>query len=390
MKALHRCGTAAACRTTGSGRVGKALACAGLSVLVAACSLGSEKPKPKPLAPIATPSGGRIAWNQRIENVRFPLAVAVNGGTFTVAGDDGTVVALQAASGAEVWRASVGARLGAGVGSDGRVAAVVTRGGELVAIEQGRVLWRQALATQVTTPPLVAGERVFVLGVDRRVTAFDAQDGSRLWSVQRPGDPLALAQAGVIGAFKNTLLVGQGPRLAGLDPANGSVRWEVAMASPRGTNEVERLADLVGPAARVGDAVCARAFQSAVACLNAERGALLWTKNVGGSDGVAADGQFVFGADASDRVTAWRADTGEVAWTSDALQYRGLGAPLALGPVLLFGDADGTVHVLSRDKGEAVLRLSTDGSGIAAAPVASGNTVLLVTRKGGLFAFRAE
>jgi len=46
------------------------------------------------------------------------------------------------------------------------------------------------------------------------------------------------------------LLVGQGQRLTGVDPLRGSVRWEVPLANPRGTNEVERVADLVGPLSR--------------------------------------------------------------------------------------------------------------------------------------------
>jgi len=359
--------------------------------VVSACSLfAPEKPKPKPLEAITSPISGRVVWTQRVEGVQFPLAVAVNAGVFTVAGTDGTVLAVQAETGRELWRASVGAKLGAGVGSDGKVAAVVTRNGEVVALQDGRVLWRQPVATRVTTAPLVAGERVFVLGVDRRVSAFDAQTGSPLWSIQRPGDPLTLAQAGVISAFKNTLLVGQGPRLAGLDPANGSVRWEVAMASPRGTNEVERLADLVGPASRVGDAVCARAFQAAVACANAERGSLIWAKNLGGINGVSADEQFVFAADASDRISAWRAASGEAAWSTETLQNRGLSAPLVAGSTVAFGDAEGTVHFFTRDKGTPVLRLATDGSAIVAAPVVSGTTMLVVTRNGGLFAMRPE
>jgi outer membrane protein assembly factor BamB len=40
-----------------------------------------------------------------------------------------------------------------------------------------------------TTAPLVAGERVFVMGVDRVVHAFDATDGKKLWVLQRPGMP---------------------------------------------------------------------------------------------------------------------------------------------------------------------------------------------------------
>ena len=96
---------------------------------------------------------------------------------------------------------------------------MVTREGELVVFDQGSVKWRKALGTRVTTAPLVAGERVFVLGVDRAVQAFDVLDGRKLWVMKRPGDPLTLAQSGVLSAFKDTLVVGQGPRgyVLGLD-----------------------------------------------------------------------------------------------------------------------------------------------------------------------------
>jgi len=365
------------------------------AMLIAAALTGcgvftAEKPKPKPLEPLTPQIAARAVWNQKIEGVPFPLSVAVTPGVFTVAGSDGSVLALQADTGRELWRGNAGAKISAGVGSDGRFASVVTRDGDLVTFEAGRLMWRKPLGLRVTTAPLVAGERVFVLGVDRTVHAFDALDGTRLWTVARPGDPLTLAQAGVIAAFKDTLLVGQGARLAGLDPLNGNVRWEVTVGSPRGTNEVERLADLVGPAARVGDTVCARSFQAAVGCVNAEKGTLAWSKNVGGTDGIAADAQFVFAADATDRITAWKTDSGDVAWTSEKLLYRELGSPLSTARAVVFGDSEGTLHFLSRDKGEALLRLSTDGSAISAAPVLSGTTMLVVTRNGGLYAFRPE
>ena len=78
------------------------------------------------------------------------------------------------------------------------------------------VRWRAKLDSRVATAPLVAGERVFVVGVDRVVHAFDALDGRRLWQLKRPGDPLTLSQAGVLSAFQDTLLVGQGARLVGV------------------------------------------------------------------------------------------------------------------------------------------------------------------------------
>jgi outer membrane assembly lipoprotein YfgL len=356
---------------------------------LAACS-SVDKPKPGPLEAITSPIAGKVVWSQKVDSVQFPLLVAVNAGVFTVAGTDGTVLALQADNGRELWRASVGARLSAGVGSDGRYAAVVTRAGELVVLDGGRLLWRKPIGARVHTAPLVAGERVFVLASDRSVQAFDVLDGRSLWTVRRPGDPLTLAEGGVVAAFKDTLLVGQGPRLAGLDPTTGAIRWEVPVATPRGTNEIERLADLIGPAVRVGDVVCSRAFQAAVGCVNAERGSVVWSKNFGGTDGVAADAQVVAAADASDRITAWKAANGDLAWTSEKLSYRELGTPVLVGGTLLFGDSAGTVHFLSRDTGATQLRLNTDGSAIVGTPVVSGTTVLVTTRNGGLYAMRPE
>lgn len=359
-----------------------------LTLTLAACA--AEKPKPQPLEPLTPKISARLAWSASTGNVDFPLAVAVNGNVFTVAAGNGDLQAIDATTGQSVWRASAGGRLSAGVGSDGRFASVVTRDGELVAFDQGRPTWRKPLGVRVTTAPLVAGERIFVMGVDRVVQAFDALDGRKLWMLQRANDPLALAQNGVLAAFKDTLIAGQGPRMAGVDPTRGTVRWEVPIGSPRGANEIERLADLVGPVSRVGALLCARSFQAAVGCVDGDRGTVTWTRNVGGLDSIAADVDFVYAADATDRMTAWKTASGDVAWTSDKLQYRGLSAPIATRRSVVYGDANGMVHWFARDTGEAQLRMSTDGGAIVAAPVAVGDTVLVVTRKGGLFAFRPE
>jgi outer membrane protein assembly factor BamB len=366
-----------------------ALAALAVMAALGGCSLfGPDRPKPKPLEPITAPITAKQLWSQNIGSVQFPMTLAVNGGNVTAASTDGTVLVLEAESGKTLWRANVGSKLSAGVGSDGKTAAVVTREGELVAIEAGQIKWRKPLGARVATAPLVAGGRIFVVGVDRAVQAFDAQDGAKIWQLQRAGDPLTLAYSGVIAAFKNTLIVGQGPRMAAVDPISSTVRWEVPVGAPRGANEVERLADLIGPALRTGDLLCARSFQAAVGCVDADRGRIVWTKTVGGNDAVGGDSELIFGADASDRITAWKTASGDVAWTTEALLYRGLGAPAAVGSSVVFGDTDGTLHWLSRAKGEAQLRSSTDGSAIAVPPVVVGAVVVVVTRSGGMFAFR--
>ncbi|WP_341921831.1 outer membrane protein assembly factor BamB [Polaromonas sp. YR568] len=378
-------------------QAGKASAAIVLVAILSGCSTFSgffgssvKKPQPAELQPVVALVPAKQVWTARIGEVSFPLQVNVSGDTVVAASTDGTVVALDARSGRDFWRTNVGAPIAAGVGSDGKVAAVVTRTNEVVALSGGKEIWRQKLAAQAFTAPFVAGGRVFVLAADRSVNAFDGQTGRKLWSQQRPSEPLVLRQSGVMLAVGDTLVVGLAGRLTGLNPLNGSIRWEAPIASPRGINDVERLVDLVGTVSRTGNTVCARAFQASVGCVDAQRGVLLWTKPANGAQGIDGDDSLVFGTEADGKVLAWRRSDGESAWSSDSLRYRSLSAPLVVGRSIAVGDSTGFVHLLSRADGSSLNRLVTDGSPVAASPVLAGNILIAVTRSGAVFGFAPE
>lgn len=380
-----------------SRRAWRATASAAVALLLAGCSalptfLGgtAEKPKPAELPPNAALVAVRHAWTARVGAVTEPVSLSVNGATVTVASADGTVAALDGASGRELWRASAGGPLAAAVGSDGATAAVVTRANELVALAGGKTAWRQKLPAVAYTAPFVAGGRVFVLAADRSVSAFDGGTGRRLWTQQRPGEPLVLQHAGVMLAVGDTLVTGLSGRLAGLDPLTGRVRWEAPVAVPRGINDVERLVDLVGTASRVGDSVCVRAFQAAVGCIDTARGGVVWTKPAAGAEGLHGDASLVFGTEADGKVIAWKRENGDRAWVNELLRHRGLTAPLSLGRSVVVGDETGLVHFLSRADGSLLNRLPTDGSPVMAAPVVAGNTLVVLTRSGGVYGFVPE
>ena len=358
--------------------------------LLAACSSGPQKPKPAELAPNPGLLGVRLAWTAKLGTVDFAMDAKVSGKTVTVANSEGVLAAFDSATGAELWRTAVGAPIAAGVGSDGRFAAAVTRANDLLVLDGGRELWRQKLLAPSFTSPLVAGGRVFVLAADRSVTAFDASSGRKLWVQQRPGESLVLRQAGVLLAVGDTLVAGMGGRLAGLNPGNGSIRWEAAIATPRGTNDIERLVDLVGRVARDDGVVCARAFQAAVGCVDTARGSVLWSKPAIGSVGVHGDDKFVFGVESDGKVIAWRRGDGDRAWVSERLLYRTLTAPLAVGRAVVVGDEGGLVHWLSRDDGSLLTRMATDGSALVAGPVLASGTLIVVTRNGNIFGFKPE
>ncbi|WP_291913335.1 outer membrane protein assembly factor BamB [Limnohabitans sp.] len=365
------------------------LAVASLGVL-SACSSAPDKPQPAPLPAVSGTFKLQKAWTNQIGEVSTPLMASVHGQQLAVASSLGQLALVDAGSGRDVWRLNLGAPIQAGVGGDGQRFAVVTRNNELVAVESGRVIWRQPLPALSYTPPLVAGARVFVLTGDRAVSAFDGATGQKLWTQQRPGDPLVLRQAGLLMPVGDQLLVGWGGRLASLNPLTGTVRWETLVGSTRGTNEVERLVDLVAGASRVGNSVCVRAFQTSVSCVDATNGRMAWSRPANGHQGLDGDAQTLWGVESDGKLQAWQRTSGAPLWTQEALRFRGLSLPLAWGQALVVGDQEGWVHALSPQNGQPLQRIGTDGSAITGRPVAVGQTLVVVTRTGGVFGFRPE
>ncbi len=362
-----------------------------LALLGSLAACGSSKPEPAPLESLDAKSASAratVAWSTRVGEAQATSALAVAGGRVAVASADGDLVVLDVASGREAWRAQVKGKVSAATGFDGRYAAVVTDANELQVFDQGKLLWQERQPGRVMTAPVVAGERVFLQAVDRSVRAYDVLDGRWLWSYQRPGaEPLALGSRLVIQPFRDTLLVGQGNRLVGLDPLKGTPRFDVNVGTPRGSNEVERLADLVGPLARVDDEACVRVFQFSVACLELNRGTVRWSRPQSGTQGVAADLRTVVGADGSDRLTAWKAENGDFLWRVDRFTHRGLGTPVIWGERIVVGDAKDYVHILAKADGRTLGRIELD-SPLAAPPVVSGDLLLVLTRKGTVSALR--
>jgi len=359
------------------------------ALMLGACA-SSDAPKPSALQANPALYAVKEQWRLSVGATASPLELRAVGTQLLVASKQGDVSAVDLRTGKLQWRSSLGVPLSAGVGSDGETTAVVTSENQLVALREGKEIWRQKLPSLTLTSPLVAGARVFLASADRTVSAFDAATGRKLWSQQRPGDALILGQPGILVAVGDTLLTTQGGRLLGLNPQTGAIRWDAAVAVGRGVNEVERLVDLVAGASRIGSNVCLRAFQSAVACVDAVSGRTLWTKAASGASGIAGDSTTLFGVEGDSKVQAWRRSDGEKLWSNDKLRFRGLSSAVLLGNALAVGDFEGFIHFVSPKDGTLLARVATDGSPISQTPIWVNDILIAVTQRGTLIGFRPE
>lgn len=367
---------------------------AGFVGLAAGCSslnpFSSSEPKRAPLVDFRPSAELRELWHADVgEAGRYAFHPAVVDGDVIAAAEDGTVARF--ADGRRVWRVELDDPLSAGVGSDGRLAVVVSTRGEVVALDAatGSEVWRARAGTEVLAPPAIGDSVVVVRASDSRLIAFNAQDGSRRWVFQRSTPPLSLRSFGGMTVEGNVALVGYpGGKLVAVNLANGGPLWELTVATPRGATELERVADVAGTPVLGRREICAVAYQGRVACFDATNGNALWSREFSSSVGMDRDDRLLFVTDDADAVHALDASNGASVWKQDALKRRGVSRPLAVDGLVAVGDVEGYVHLLDRSSGEFAARARTDGSAIVAEPRPLGADSLVVqTRDGGLYVF---
>ena len=367
---------------------GALIAC--LSAL-AGCSMFSshdDRYDPVPLTQYAPGMAVHPVWQVSVgSGSGLGFAPAVSGSSVYAATPDGSVVKVDVPTGRVVWRASAGAKLTAGVGTDGSIAVVGTESGQVIALDDtGKVKWKAQATSDVRIPPAVGAGIVAVRSGDYRIQAFDINTGERMWSVQRPGPALSLRSTSQMIVTDRWVIAGMpGGRLMIIDAKNGLVQWEGSVATPKGTTDLERLTDVVGRPLVSGPLLCAVAYQGRITCFDVTEGSrVVWSKEFDGSNGMAMDTSAIYAPSIHAQVSAFALQTGAPLWTQSALKNRSLSAPAVIGKAVALGDFEGYVHFLSTTDGHLLARLSLGSDPIVSPLESTPQGVLVQTGEGKL------
>ena len=351
----------------------------------------APKVKPAELAPLQPSAELRRLWQASLgASGTHVLTPAVAGASVYAAAQDGTLARFD--NGAQVWRVNAGVPISGGVGTDGRIVAVGTAKGEVLAFDgDGKVLWKTRVTSEVLAAPQIAEGMVIVRSGDNRVFGLDAADGKRRWVYQRSTPALSLrTNVGVTVAGKAALAGFPGGKLVAIALNNGAAIWEATVALPKGATELERVADVTSSPVVSGRAVCAAAYQGRVACFDLASGNHLWSRDMSSASGLDVDASRLYVTDEKGAVHALDSANGASLWKQDKLFMRQVGRPLALAGYIAVGDYQGVVHLLRGDDGAFAARLTTDGSAIAAEPQRMERGFVIQTRNGGLYALTAN
>jgi outer membrane protein assembly factor BamB len=366
-------------------------ACVAAFLSLGACSLFSKSDTrydPAPLTDYKPGMSVRQSWSVSVGSGGglgfFPTVV---GDAIYAATPNGNVGKYDLLSGRVIWRTDAKADLTAGAGSDGTTTVVASSGGDVIAFDDsGKLKWKVRASSEVSEPPLVGNGLAIVRTGDYRITAFDTRSGDRVWSVQRPGPPLALHTTSQMVMAEGLVIAGlPGGKMMAINAESGSVQWEGTVATPKGGSDLERLNDVVGAPRIIGSLMCAVAYQGRIVCFDVSQGGrTVWAKDFSGVVGLGADDTAVYAPDQHSVVYAFGLRDGTQLWKQDALRNRHLTAPVTLGQAVAVGDYDGYVHFLSRSDGQLLARLSVGGDQIKSPLQTTSQGVLVQTGNGNL------
>ena len=372
-------------------RLGTALVLGAVVIALAACSGSSRVRKPADLVTVTNQFDLQPVWSTSIgSSESFNFHPIVAGDAVYAASHGGNLAKIDLATGNKLWSVSVPENLSVGPGSDGRTTVAVTTKGVVYAYDDtGKPMWNVSVGSEVLSEPVVAGGVVVVRALDNRFIGLDALTGAKKWTYQRQQAALSLRVGyGMLAIGNEVIVTGfTGGRFGMIAIANGGLVWETPVSFPKGFSEIERLNDVTAKPSMEGDILCAVSYQGRIGCGQARTGNLLWFKDYSSYTGTSQSTDMVFSANDKSYVTAFATKDGTQVWENTQLTFRDVGESLAVGRVLLMGDAQGYIHAFSQANGEMVARIRHDSSPISAAPIAVGGLILVQSQGGKIAAY---
>jgi outer membrane protein assembly factor BamB len=258
---------------------------------------------------------GRLLWTAEVRAGAPP--VVGDGLVFVSAADQ--LLALDAETGVERWRAGIpGLRHAPATGS-GRV--VVVTATEVAALDAatGDTLWRQPMA-DAAVAPVVSGDIVYVGSAEPRLAAFPLAEGAPArWSVRLETTPLAMS-----GSAAGVFFGGEDAAAYGYRAKDGRQLWRFPIH-----------VNAIGPPVIANDRVHMAFFDNTVRAFDRDIGNLRWLEPLTDRPmaGLAAVGdQLVLPTTTGDLLTVSLADGTEGRLLTEPADLERAFESLAVGP----------------------------------------------------------
>jgi len=372
----------------------------GLAALLIAAGCSKDKDVEPPAALVKFPAtlpvkklwGEGVGGGKKQSVLRLGLGPAVDNGVVFAASHKGEVLAASLDTGRHLWVKKLKVPISAGPGAGAGLVVVGSSKGAIVTLDgaTGRELWRTRLNSELLSAPAVGEKVIAIRSVDGRLHGLDAHGGKELWSVEQQVPRLSLRGTATPIIAKEVAISGfDNGKVMAVSLNTGDTVWDSALASPHGRTELDRLVDIDSAVRVAGDNVFAAGFQGRTAMLALDSGQIWWAHDMSSYRGLAVDEDNLYVTQSDGIVVALRQRDGSELWRNQKLKLRRLSTPVLTSTAVAVADFQGYLHWLDKTTGELVARERVAKERISNSPVSVGDTVVVLTDRGKLAAFRA-
>ncbi len=369
-----------------------------LAAILAACGGSGPVREPADLTSIKQKRvDPDVVWDKSPGNgdggLESGLRLWIDDGMLVTADSGGDVYALDPKDGRKLWQVDTEARLVSGPTLYNELVLLGTLDAEVIALSRkdGALAWRARVSSEVLAPPLGDSGIVVARCGDGKIFGLSAESGARRWSFDRAVPPLTLRGLSAPLVFEGVAIIGlDNGRAVALRIDTGDVLWEEVISAPEGRSELERIVDVDAELLDTGGALYALSFGGELAAINLQQGRVAWRRPVKSYTGAAVFGSRLLVTDEAGVVWALDVETGASAWKQEALKYRKLSAPVAVGDYAVVADFEGYLHWLSPDDGSIVGRVHATGDAVVARPLVKDDRLYVLDRSGEIAVVEAK
>lgn len=241
---------------------------------------------------------------------------------------------------------------------DGKLFAA-TGFGNVIALDAktGKELWRADTVVPVRSAPVVVDGRVYVVTQENETQALDANDGHELWNHHGTVESAGVLTSASVGVSGDTVVVPYSSgELFALRAQNGTPAWNDTLTRTGNTTSLTIINDIAGRPVIDRNLVFAISHSGTLAAINFRSGSRAWTRNIAGIQTPLVAGENLFVVSTDGQVVCLNRADGRVRWTASLPSFedpKGKRGPIVWsGPllvsnflVLLSSDGEGRTSV---------------------------------------------
>ncbi|WP_295692242.1 PQQ-like beta-propeller repeat protein [uncultured Maricaulis sp.] len=352
-----------------------------------------------------------IAWregfgagsdNSRRINARPVIAA----GNIYAIDASGEVVAMNADTGATVWRHQIEAThrydrmsFGGGLAFDGGRIYVHSGLNFFVALDSasGAELWRSETLVPFHGAPTVADGRVFVSSDDNELLALDTDSGQVLWTYQGIVESARLLTAPSPAVLGDIVVAPfASGELIALRVQNGNPIWQDSLTRAGGLTAMSEINDVAGSPVVVDNTVYAMSHSGLLAAISLRTGERLWSQPAGGLHAPWVAGDFLYVTTSEAEIVCINRLDGEVYWITQLDLFENASerknrlawtGPVMAGGRIIVASSRGDMRVLNAYDGTIMSQSDLPGD-VFIPPVIANETVYVVTDDARMIALR--